>query len=226
MPLLRASASATHISRNEPPNDFEQDIYDALNARGINLIPQVGASRYRIDMVAEHPRRPGRFVLAIECDGATYHSSNTARDRDRLRQHQLEALGWRFHRIWSTDWFMRKEQEVERAIKAFNDAVAFADRLDSERPQDEGGGNSGHAPRGEPGPKPNGRGPLPIFTGRSAITDYNTTELMRLVQWVKADGLMRTDDELVREMVEILGFSRRGARIEITLRKAINLARG
>jgi very-short-patch-repair endonuclease len=82
----------------------------------LRLIPQMGASRSRIDMVAEHPKNPGRYVLAIECDGATYHSSYTARDRDRLRQQQLENLGWRFYRIWSTDWFMRKEHEVQRTL--------------------------------------------------------------------------------------------------------------
>src|SRR6516164_42025 len=81
-------------------------------------------------MVAEHPKNPGRYVLAIECDGATYHSRYTARDRDRLRQQQLENLGWRFHRIWSTDQFMRKEQEVQRTLTAFQSAVKFADQLD------------------------------------------------------------------------------------------------
>ena len=81
-------------------------------------------------MVAEHPKKPGRFVLAIECDGASYHSSYTARDRDRLRQQQLENLGWRFHRIWSTDWFMRKQDELERTMKAFQSAVDYADKLD------------------------------------------------------------------------------------------------
>ena len=54
------------------------------------------------------------MVLAIECDGASYHSSQTARDRDRLRQEQLERLGWRFHRIWSTDWFADPAGEVQR----------------------------------------------------------------------------------------------------------------
>ena len=87
------------------PNDFEQDIQDALEARGLRLIPQLGASQYRIDIVAEHPRKPGRYVLAIECDGATYHSSNTARDRDRLRQQRTRLrssrvrVGWRFPTI-------------------------------------------------------------------------------------------------------------------------------
>jgi len=82
-------------------------------------------------IVASHnPQKPGRYVLAIECDGASYHSSYTARDRDRLRQQQLENLGWRFYRIWSTDWFLRKEEEIQRVLTAFQEGVAFADRLE------------------------------------------------------------------------------------------------
>jgi len=81
---------------------------DELTRRGMKVIGQLGMSRYRIDLVAMHPQQPGRYVLAIECDGASYHSAQTARDRDRLRQQQLEALGWRFHRICSTDWFLRR----------------------------------------------------------------------------------------------------------------------
>ncbi len=92
-----------------PINSFEAEVFDVLQSKGVPLLSQVGASSYRIDLVAQHPHQPGRCVLAIECDGASYHSSPTARDRDRLRRQQLENLGWKFHRIWSTDWFMRKE---------------------------------------------------------------------------------------------------------------------
>ena len=105
-------------------NSFEAEVFDVLESKGIPLAPQVGASSYRIDLVAEHPQQRGRFVLAIECDGASYHSSPTARDRDRLRQQQLENLGWKFHRIWSTDSFMRKDEEVNRAVAAYENAVA------------------------------------------------------------------------------------------------------
>jgi hypothetical protein len=87
----------------EPMNDFETDVYDALSSKGIDVVPQLGCSKFRVDLAACHPTAPGKYVLAIECDGATYHSSYTARDRDRLRQQQLEKLGWTFHRIWSTD---------------------------------------------------------------------------------------------------------------------------
>ena len=71
---------------------------------GFRSFAQYGASGYPIDFAAKHPTQPGRMVLAIECDGAAYHSSRSARDRDRLRQEPLERLGWRFHRIWSQDW--------------------------------------------------------------------------------------------------------------------------
>ena len=212
------------------PNDFEQDIQDALEARGLRLIPQLGASQYRIDIVAEHPRKPGRYVLAIECDGATYHSSNTARDRDRLRQHQLEALGWRFHRIWSTDWFMHKNEEVERAMKAFGEAVEWADRVDAGSSNVPNSGsrrngsgadhdNEGSTVKANRGS--NGRSPRPLVPQRSAITEYTSSELIRLISWVTSDGQLRTDDEVLKEMVEVLGFKRRGARIELRLRQAI-----
>lgn len=63
------------------------------------------------------------YVLAIECDGATYHSSKNARDRDRLRQEILERMGWKFYRIWSTDWFRNKSLEQLRLLEAAADAV-------------------------------------------------------------------------------------------------------
>lgn len=132
--LHYASTGGRHLGEGQgsgvPLNAFEADVADALAAAGIETVPQWGTSRYRIDLVARHPRRPRRVVLAIECDGATYHSAPTARDRDRLRQQHLEALGWRFHRIWSTDWFTRREDEVRRVRQAFDDAVAYADATD------------------------------------------------------------------------------------------------
>ena len=212
------------------PNDFEQDIQDALEARGLRLIPQLGASQYRIDIVAQHPRKPGRYVLAIECDGATYHSSNTARDRDRIRQHQLEALGWRFHRIWSTDWFMHKSEEVERAVKAFDQAVEWADRIDasgasaSPNGSDGPGGAGSHRSDEYSTPTPNrdnSRSSRPMIPQRSSITEYTSKELIRLISWVASDGELRTDDEVMKEMVEVLGFRRLGARIELRLTEAI-----
>jgi hypothetical protein len=201
----------------EALNSFEAEIFDCLSVKGLKLIPQMGASRFRIDMVAEHPTKPGRYVLAIECDGATYHSSYTARDRDRLRQQQLENLGWRFHRIWSTDWFMRKEDEIQRALRAFNESVEFSDKLDRGIAQNNHS-NGLHRDASSTTVK---RGPRPPVPVRTSITEYREGELSQLLGWIASDGQLRTDDQIMDEMIAALGFSRRGARIEHAVRDAI-----
>jgi very-short-patch-repair endonuclease len=99
---------------------FEEAVYSALTARGLLLDTQVGCSGYRIDMAVRDAQHPGRYLLGIECDGATYHSSYTARDRDRLRQRQLEKMGWTIHRIWSTDWARNPAGEVEKVLAKLN----------------------------------------------------------------------------------------------------------
>lgn len=209
---------------NEPMNDFEADVYDALSAKGLQIVPQVGCSKFRIDLAASHPTQPGKFVLAIECDGATYHSSYTARDRDRLRQQQLESLGWTFHRIWSTDWFMRRDEEVERAVQAFRKAVAASDRPKPTKPLQSLVVPEIRLPDSlttGPSRRTPLKAPIPV---RASITEYTTNELQALLRWVKSDGRLRTNDELVDEMFAALPFSRKGAKIEAALRRTI--ARG
>ena len=100
----------------EPDSPFEVAVIRMLRDRGWTVHPQVGCSGYRIDIGVVDPRAPGRYLVGIECDGASYHSGATARDRDRLRQHVLEGLGWRIHRIWSTDWWVNAEGEMERLV--------------------------------------------------------------------------------------------------------------
>ncbi len=206
---------------NETMNDFEADVYDALCSKGIKIVPQVGCSKFRIDLAACHPTQPGKFVLAIECDGATYHSSCTARDRDRLRQQQLENLGWTFHRIWSTDWFMRRDEEVERAVQAFQKAVAASDRprtLKSTQPSVIPTSPSPNARTTQPRRRTPLDAPIPV---RAAITEYANDELQALLGWVKSDGKLRTNDELADEMLAALPFSRRGSKIDAALKRAI-----
>ncbi|WCM27063.1 DUF3320 domain-containing protein [Sphingomonas sp. QA11] len=93
---------------------FEEDVADVIRSFGFLADPQVGSAGFRIDIGVRHPDKPGTYLLAVECDGATYHSALWARERDRLRQDVLEHLGWRFHRIWSTDWFYNRRAEIER----------------------------------------------------------------------------------------------------------------
>ncbi len=84
---------------------FEDEVYTFLTENGHQVHKQVGCAGFRIDLAVVNPRHPGEYLIGVECDGATYHSSHTARDRDRLRQQILEKLGWRIFRVWSTDWF-------------------------------------------------------------------------------------------------------------------------
>jgi very-short-patch-repair endonuclease len=88
-----------------------------LKSAGYEAHPQVGVAKYRIDLGVVHPDKKGSYVLGVECDGATYHSSKSARDRDRLRQEVLEGLNWKIHRVWSTDWYRDPEREFTRLVQ-------------------------------------------------------------------------------------------------------------
>ncbi|WP_404372261.1 DUF4011 domain-containing protein [Corallococcus coralloides] len=103
-------------SGRPPDSDFEIAVAKALAARGFEVVPQVGVAGYFIDMALRHPQQPGRYILGVECDGERYHSSRSARDRDRLRDQVLKGLGWKLHRIWSTDWFRSPSEEVARIV--------------------------------------------------------------------------------------------------------------
>ncbi len=95
---------------------FEHEVMAALVERGLQVVPQVGVAGYRIDLGVVDADAPGRFVCGIECDGVAYHSSETARDRDRLRHQVLEARGWTLLRVWSTDWFKDRAGQVDRIV--------------------------------------------------------------------------------------------------------------
>jgi hypothetical protein len=101
----------------EPDSDFERWFLSRLKSAGYEAHPQVGVAKYRIDIGIVHPDKPGSYILGVECDGATYHSSKSARDRDRLRQEVLEGLHWRIHRVWSTDWYRDPEREFGRLVQ-------------------------------------------------------------------------------------------------------------
>ena len=114
-------AQFVHTGRDED-SDFEVDVRDGLRRRGYVAEPQIGVSSYRIDLGVHHPDYPGEFIMGVECDGATYHSSKSARDRDKLRESVLVSLGWRIERIWSTTWFDNPQQEIDRIANLIEEA--------------------------------------------------------------------------------------------------------
>lgn len=105
---------------------FEEQVMAALQEKGYQVHPQVGIAGFFIDLAIADGDVPGRYLIGIECDGASYHDARSARDRDRLRQAVLEDHGWTIHRIWSTDWFQRPKAELERVVAAIERAKADA----------------------------------------------------------------------------------------------------
>jgi very-short-patch-repair endonuclease len=102
-------------------SDFEVEVAERLGRRGYRSDMQVGVSGFRIDLGIRHPDSPEIFLAGIECDGARYHSSKSARDRDRLREEVLRGLGWHIIRVWSTDWFDNPDRETERLVKRLDE---------------------------------------------------------------------------------------------------------
>ena len=101
---------------------FQRAVTAAVRGRGYDVAEEVASGGYFIDLAIRDQASPGRYILGIECDGAKYHSARSARDRDRLRESVLEGLGWKLHRIWSTDWFRHPERELERTVQAIEKA--------------------------------------------------------------------------------------------------------
>ena len=109
------SPTLSALAETESP--FEREVLKELQRKNYNVEPQIGACGYRIDLGILDNEIKGRFICGIECDGVSYHSSQTARDRDRLRQQVLEGRGWDIHRVWSTDWFKDRPGQIERLVK-------------------------------------------------------------------------------------------------------------
>ncbi|QIZ75612.1 DUF4011 domain-containing protein [Ferrimonas lipolytica] len=118
-----------------PDSPFEEQVISAIRGLGYEIEPQVGCSGFYIDIAVRDPAKPGRYILAVECDGATYHGSREARDRDRIRQAVLAGLGWRFHRIWSTDWFRNAHKQTVKLQQSIEQAVAYYGALDNDQTQ-------------------------------------------------------------------------------------------
>lgn len=97
-------------------SEFEKSVYSILIGAGYNVSKQVGVEGFYIDLAVRHPKNNNYYILGIECDGAPYHSSQSARDSDIIRESVLKNLGWNIYRIWSTDWYHNREYEVERLL--------------------------------------------------------------------------------------------------------------
>ena len=206
---------------------FEEAVAGALRGLGYRIEPQVGVGSYRIDLAVVDPDRPGRYVLGIECDGATYHSALTARDRDRIRQSVLEGLGWRIHRIWSTDWFRSPDDELRRTVAAIERAKAGSTTPRPEPSPPALNLTRNDEPADEPAPPPTE--PYVMATARQhpgALHEvYPGVLAIDVIGVVLAESPVHRD-ELARRIMDANGVSRLGSRIRRTVDAAIKRAVG
>jgi superfamily I DNA and/or RNA helicase/very-short-patch-repair endonuclease len=96
---------------------FEEQVARELEARNYSVHTQVGYSSYKIDIGVIHPDDPTKYILGVECDGATFHSARSTRERDVMRQEFLECRGWNIERIWSRNWWVNRNGEIERIVR-------------------------------------------------------------------------------------------------------------
>lgn len=121
--FLNESKEAAKLLAEET-NDFEDSVRRELELRGFKVDAQVGVGSFRIDLAVRDPKNDVGYALGIECDGATYHSSRSARDRDILRQEILQGMGWKLHRIWSTEWFKNRDVALGVLVENVNRALS------------------------------------------------------------------------------------------------------
>lgn len=201
-------AEGTYDPARLPQSPFEEAVLEALQVRGYAVDPQVGSSGFRIDLAVRHPDIPTRYVLGIECDGATYHSTPVARDRDRLRQEVLESQGWHVSRVWSTDWILHPAESLDRVVRRIEDLRSQEVGVIARRPLAEAP-EVGEAAREEAEAiaAPEAVLPLPFIEEQRAALIY---ELARLEQHVKTtqeagvDPIVEreSDKGLARELVD------------------------
>ena len=138
---------------------LEAAVARELRRKGWRVDPQVGVSAYRIDLGIVHPDASGRYLAGVECDGAMYHGSAVARERDKIRQQVLEGLGWKLFRIWSTDWWTDRERALDALHEKLRGHLEAdrRDRIEREGIEAEVGAEerrearSGTAPESAPG---------------------------------------------------------------------------
>jgi len=223
-------------STRDHESEFERQVAVALAAQGLETHPQVGVAGFFIDLAVVDPDTPGRYLLGIECDGANYHRSRSARDRDRLRQAVLEDRGWILHRIWSTDWFHRPDEELKKTLAAIEAAkIEWA--------------SGGNGNRDEP-PQPilepveihrsecDGDGcrndgccssePYVVasFTIRTSqeIHEVPASELARVVaKIIEIEGPIHRE-EIARRVTQLWGLQRTGKRIRDAVSRALRVA--
>ncbi len=226
---LALDIGETQLDAESP---FEEEVLRVVRSWGFDAVPQVGAAGYRIDIGVRHPTEPGRYAIGIECDGAMYHSSQVARDRDRLRQEVLEGLGWRLHRVWGTAWYRDRPTQEQILRQAIEDAIANEPKPTPRSSRSE----LPTAPDWDEGPfevvspeeRPSWAEPYEVARLSSPARSYvdmhdpaARADLRRLIQRVVVVEGPVARELVLRRVREAWGVQRAGARIRAAFESAV-----
>ncbi|PSL48159.1 AAA domain-containing protein [Chitinophaga niastensis] len=204
---------------------FEENVAAKLEALGYIVRKQVGSKGFYIDLAIVDAENPGRYLIGIECDGAAYHSARSARDRDRLRQQVLEGIGWKIHRIWSTDWFRYPARELNRLVAVIEKtkaALAIDDQVAADIVKEAPLALTREA-------VPEAAAEVPDYETAVLPDDikeqeFHLSPIGKLCNWIEQVVTVESPvhfDEVARRMVEAAGITRVGPRIREVLRHAV-----
>ena len=218
-------------TEKEFDSDFEESVAMFLIKHGYEVQPQVGMAGFFIDIGVIDPINENRFYCGIECDGATYHSSRSARDRDRLRQEILESRGWRIYRIWSTDWFHRRQDQEARLLD-YLASLGSSEVINTLAPQDLEPSLDIFEPPAvvdtaeEAICVPYIESSEKVFTTNKAPHEVSIYERSKLVKKiVEIEGPIH-QEEVARRVAKAFGLEKAGARIQTATLEGLKFANG
>ncbi len=213
----------------EETNDFEDSVRRELELRGFKVDAQVGVGSFKIDLAVRDPKNSTGYALGIECDGATYHSSRSARDRDILRQEILQGMGWKLHRIWSTEWFKNREMAVSLLIENVNRAIK-GDLITEKKIKESVVADSEKDEELKAVPLKKSHTGIEYVKSKARCKREIIMDLKKVYQFadiianiVHDEGPIHVDLALER-VKELAGVARAGSNIQTNFKKAVNLA--
>ena len=120
--LLFARSKQLHLaysSISKAPTKKELILYlqNELHNHGWKTDIEIGSGENCVDIAVYDQLNPEAFVVGILIDGENYANTATASDRDHLRQLVLTGLGWEIISIWTVDWWLDPERNLNDLIK-------------------------------------------------------------------------------------------------------------
>lgn len=107
-----------HIERNkkQAKKELVQYLQLKLQEHGWYVDIGVGKGDSSVDLAIRNDSNQGGYLVGILVDGENYANAATARDRDQLRPTVLNGLGWEIVSVWTVDWWLDPETNLNNLI--------------------------------------------------------------------------------------------------------------